>query len=392
MNRFLIFFLISFIVHLSVGAILLARTGFFEGQKSQEGSADISDIGDFPSESEEPLVTDNSQTEIEAQNVPEESHTLINVSEAPPESTGTKTQPEPPSPSTSTKKRVQKNQPAKKLKKLLPNTPTKKPPSSPPVKKPSAPLPEKSPPSAQESKKPTKNPPAPPVLKPKESQPTAKSEEVGENSATKPLSQDIEDEEEWEDEDKILQEHNKDEEWEDEGEILIQKTNTQWVDEGEIIPESILQKASFQEEGHSNQSVSVPKPPPLSPGNIAGSSSIPALDIGQARKHSQLKQLKGNPLPIYPKEALKKKWEGRAEIFYYVNPAGFVEKIQLKSSSGHRVLDNSALRALARYRYHPGQEGWVRHPVEFFLELDKEIKKTATLRGGLESSAIQQTK
>ena len=104
-----------------------------------------------------------------------------------------------------------------------------------------------------------------------------------------------------------------------------------------------------------------------------------ALEVKQARSHSQLKQIKGNPLPVYPAEALKQKWEGRVEVIYYVNPGGFVEQIQLKKSSGHSALDNSALRALSRYRYHPGQEGWVQHPVEFFLEKGKEIKEVAPL-------------
>lgn len=119
------------------------------------------------------------------------------------------------------------------------------------------------------------------------------------------------------------------------------------------------------------------EPPPSKPGSEAKKPSV--LEIKQARSHSQLKQIKGNPLPVYPAEALKKKWEGRVEVIYYVNPGGFVEQIQLKQSSGHSALDNSALRTLSRYRYHPGQEGWVQHPVEFFLEKGKEIKEVAPL-------------
>lgn len=120
-----------------------------------------------------------------------------------------------------------------------------------------------------------------------------------------------------------------------------------------------------------------PKPAPKPLGSEVKKPSV--LEIKQARSHSQLKQIKGNPLPVYPAEALKKKWEGRVEVIYYVNPGGFVEQIQLKQSSGHSALDNSALRALSRYRYHPGQEGWVQHPVEFFLEKGKEIKEVAPL-------------
>ena len=114
---------------------------------------------------------------------------------------------------------------------------------------------------------------------------------------------------------------------------------------------------------------------------------VPSLNVGSVRNHSQLRQIGGNPMPVYPKEALRKKWEGRAEVLYYVNPAGFVEKIHLKKSSGHSVLDNAALRALARYRYYPGQEGWVRHPVEFVLDFEKEVRETAPL--GVRGSASQ---
>jgi len=120
----------------------------------------------------------------------------------------------------------------------------------------------------------------------------------------------------------------------------------------------------------------------------AGNTNTPLLN--KPRSYNQLKQVSDNPLPNYPEEALKNKWEGRVEVLYYVDPAGFVEKIQLKKSSGHKVLDNTALRALSRYRYEPGQEGWVRHPVEFFLELDKEVTKTAPL--GVRDPAESKTK
>jgi len=99
-----------------------------------------------------------------------------------------------------------------------------------------------------------------------------------------------------------------------------------------------------------------------------------------ARVFNRLKQLPGNPSPEYPKEALEQSWEGRVEVLYYVNTGGFVEQIQVSHSSGHIILDNAAIKALSRYRYELGQEGWVRHPVEFFLEKDKEIKEIVPLR------------
>ncbi len=99
-----------------------------------------------------------------------------------------------------------------------------------------------------------------------------------------------------------------------------------------------------------------------------------------ARDYIQLRQQEGNPLPHYPEQALENKWEGEVELIYYVNTYGEVEKIRVHKTSGHTVLDNAAIRTLARYHYYPGQEGWVRHPVNFTLDKTKEIKQGIALR------------
>ena len=113
---------------------------------------------------------------------------------------------------------------------------------------------------------------------------------------------------------------------------------------------------------------------------IKNSASQAGTTPETARVFDQLKQIPGNPMPEYPKEALEQKWEGAVEVLYYVSTGGFVEQIQVGRSSGHIVLDNAAIKALSRYRYELGQEGWVRHRVEFFLEKDKEIKEIVPLR------------
>jgi protein TonB len=186
------------------------------------------------------------------------------------------------------------------------------------------------------------------------------------------------------------------EEWVDEDEEIVEETKTPVNDQvkEDEQPEAAApvetEKGSTDEEKVKEEKT-VPPQNEQEPSSTKSSGSVdknaPSLDMGKARSHSQLRQVEGNPVPAYPKEALKKKWEGRTEVVYYVNPAGFVEKIQLKNSSGHSVLDNAALRALARYRYYPGQEGWVRHPVEFVLDFDKEVKETAPL--GVRESAAQ---
>ena len=406
MNRFLLFFLISFVVHIAMGALLLSRTGFFGGPQA-EGSADIGDKGQVPSEEEEPTLTDTSLSPVEEEQEPLAPPSLINISEereGPLEeaakekklnkdiSPETKKTTEPPKPAP-VKKGKKKNKPA--LNKPTPpvKSPIKEqsmPTNSSVLAEPSVDVPQKPEPSenqnplgtgaesvAMDEKAPAEDEPAP-ILK------TIAGEEWVDEEDMVSISKENR---------TAVEDKTAKEEWVDEGEevLTVQRQNPlteeKWVDEEDILEPTTAgglktkRKALISKEASSF---------PLSPGNMAGAGDVPALDIGKARAHSQLRQVKGNPLPVYPETALKNKWEGRAEIFYYVDPAGFVEKIQLKRSSGHAVLDNSALRTLARYRYHPGQEGWVRHPVEFLLELDKEIKKTATLGGGgLRRSASQ---
>ena len=122
---------------------------------------------------------------------------------------------------------------------------------------------------------------------------------------------------------------------------------------------------------------------PEQPSDLPTGNNIPVPEgktPETARAFNQLKQLPGNPIPEYPREALEQKWEGKAEVLYYVNSGGFVEQIQINHSSGHITLDNAAIKALSHYRYELGQEGWVSHQVEFLLEKDKEVKEVVPLR------------
>ena len=387
-----------------MGALLLSRSNFFGGQKTGGGSAEVSDIGTLPSEEEEPPLTDplsDSATGLDTEGEEMGEYTpptVVNLSEEAPN------QPiKAPTPTKLKKPKEVVTSKASSLKKEHKKTKLKKKPATKEVKKavPSALAKSKTPNQPLGAK--TSD------LKEQSTESVMESQKPGQsgeqlsrtqNQVGQPVEEPTE---EWVDEEErvLVSEKPKKEEWVDEDEFLAPTENPQsakqdqtaWVDEEEEIKENQQSNSDPVWTGKplvSAQGAGFPTAsPPPSPGNKMGSSNIPALDVGSARRHNQLKQVAGNPLPVYPEEALKKKWEGRAEVFYYVNPAGFVEKVQLKKSSGHRALDNAALRALARYRYHPGQEGWVRHPVEFFLDLDKEIKQTAPLGGGLSKSTIQ---
>ena len=89
------------------------------------------------------------------------------------------------------------------------------------------------------------------------------------------------------------------------------------------------------------------------------------------QKFLDLKQRSGNPGLTYPSKARQIKAQGSLSLIFYVTTGGLVEKIQIEASSGHRELDNSVVQTLARYKFLPNQEGWVRHKVDFKLKGEK---------------------
>ncbi len=108
-----------------------------------------------------------------------------------------------------------------------------------------------------------------------------------------------------------------------------------------------------------------PEPPPLA--ETKPEAKPPFRDF------SELRQKRGNPPLAYPEIARREKMQGSVSVIYFVGPGGLVDQIQLKNSSGHAGLDNFVLRTLVRYKFLPGQEGWVSHKVNFQLEgVEKE--------------------
>lgn len=81
-----------------------------------------------------------------------------------------------------------------------------------------------------------------------------------------------------------------------------------------------------------------------------------------------------NPKPPYSLEARNKGWEGKVKLKVEVLPDGRVGEIELKESSGHEVLDQSALATVKKWRFIPARNGkvpiscWVIVPITFQLK------------------------
>jgi TonB family protein len=80
-----------------------------------------------------------------------------------------------------------------------------------------------------------------------------------------------------------------------------------------------------------------------------------------------------NSKPLYPQEARKKGYEGEVLLRVEVLSNGRVGEIEVRRSSGHEVLDRSAITAVKQWKFVPAKKGdstvsvWVNIPVTFQL-------------------------
>lgn len=76
---------------------------------------------------------------------------------------------------------------------------------------------------------------------------------------------------------------------------------------------------------------------------------------------------KKNPPPYYPNIARKRNAQGTVVILALVNENGKVEEARVETSSGHALLDNSAIAAVKSWEFEPGRRGGI--PVKSYVKL-----------------------
>lgn len=81
-----------------------------------------------------------------------------------------------------------------------------------------------------------------------------------------------------------------------------------------------------------------------------------------------------NPPPEYPPAALRNGWQGTVVLRVRVASSGKVESVEVKESSGKRVLDEQASRTVKSWTFTPSKrgstpiDGWATVPIEFKLD------------------------
>ncbi|QDK39445.1 energy transducer TonB [Bdellovibrio sp. NC01] len=111
-------------------------------------------------------------------------------------------------------------------------------------------------------------------------------------------------------------------------------------------------------------------------GTGAGAGNNGSSDVGTqvagnpkgVRSLDQLRQMPGNPRPQYDREERRRGDQGEVAFVAWVTKDGHVTKFRQMKSTGYQNLDSKTLEALKRWRFYPGQEGWVELPFRWDLK------------------------
>ncbi|PLX91075.1 MAG: hypothetical protein C0619_07990 [Desulfuromonas sp.] len=101
----------------------------------------------------------------------------------------------------------------------------------------------------------------------------------------------------------------------------------------------------------------------LSPAEVVKKAALPAA----------IPRYADNPDPHYPDVALRKGWEGLVMLRVDVNKNGLVRNVTVAASSGFKVLDQAAVRAVSRWTFVPAMlsglpvDGRAMIPISFVL-------------------------
>lgn len=103
-------------------------------------------------------------------------------------------------------------------------------------------------------------------------------------------------------------------------------------------------------------------------GNPALAATQVAGEPSGVRSLDQLRQMPGNKRPQYEREERLRGDQGAVVFYAYVSKEGTPTQFRMVKSTGFRNLDGKTLVALKKWRFYPGQEGWVELPFRWDLK------------------------
>ncbi len=111
-------------------------------------------------------------------------------------------------------------------------------------------------------------------------------------------------------------------------------------------------------------------------------STVASGDPKGVRSLEQLRQIPGNPKPQYSTDERLRREQGQVAFHAYISKSGLPTDFRLMHSTGFRNLDGKTLAALKKWKFYPGQEGWVEIPFKWDLKGGVEEMPTTLRRYG----------
>lgn len=116
-----------------------------------------------------------------------------------------------------------------------------------------------------------------------------------------------------------------------------------------------------------------PSEPPVAVAPVASAPPAPPAELPVTEPIGRAGYL-NNPPPDYPAAAVRQHWEGTVVLRVRVLSDGHVDTIEVRESSGRRVLDEQAMRTVKAWVFTPSKrggtpiDGWATVPIEFRLD------------------------
>lgn len=105
------------------------------------------------------------------------------------------------------------------------------------------------------------------------------------------------------------------------------------------------------------------EPPPVEPTNASNSSSATSTATTQTSNIETFTEANfranyaHNPKPRYPAIAKSRGWQGKVMLRVKVSAKGLSDSVTVEKSSGHDMLDESAIEAVKKWRFIPAKRG-----------------------------------
>src|SRR5690606_5009584 len=94
------------------------------------------------------------------------------------------------------------------------------------------------------------------------------------------------------------------------------------------------------------------------------------VDPDRPRVVGRVDYMGKRPTPQYPRASERMREQGRVVLRVLISPQGEVSDVKVQSSSGHKRLDNSAIKAVKQARFKPYTENGIAYPAMADIPFD----------------------